>query len=55
MAERQRILIDQPLQTPNFTKAGFRVTRTPPLLASALETYFELHKADYAREVRRKP
>ena len=55
MRERLRQLIDQPLLTPNYTKVGFKKTRTPSLLQGALQAYFELHRADYAREVRLNP
>ena len=47
-----RLLVEQPLQLPNYTATGFEVAKTPPLLLEAVQNYFQLTKANYSREVR---
>ena len=54
-ADRLRLLQEQPQTTPKFSKLGFKLMRAPPLLIDALQSYFELNKADFAREVRPSP
>ncbi len=49
--DRQRLLVDQPPRTANFTRDGFKITRAPPLLLEALQSFFEITKYNYSREV----
>jgi len=50
--DRQRLLVDQPPRTANFTRDGFKITRAPPLLLEALQSFFEITKYNYSREAR---
>ncbi len=45
-------MLEQPPRTANFTRDGFKITKTPPLLLEALQSFFEITKYNYSREVR---
>ena len=37
---------------PTSRADGFKITKTPPLLLEALQSFFEITKLNYSREVR---
>ena len=43
----------QPQTIKNYTVSGYEKRPTPPGLLAVLQDYFERHKAEYTREVRR--
>ena len=44
-------MLEQPPRTANFTRDGLKITKTPPLLLEALQSFFEITKFNYSREV----
>ena len=45
-------MLEQPPRTANFTRDGFKITKAPPLLLEALQSFFDITKYNYSREVR---
>ena len=51
--DRKRLVVEQPPRTANFTRDGFKITKAPPLMLEAFQSFFEITKYNYSREVRR--